>query len=358
MMLAAYAATGLAVAGIHAFAAPARHRDAPFPPRARWRVALRGRRAGGGAAADLRRHRARASWRAHAAGQARGARGAVRHRARRAAAHRRLARRRGAPRRASRSRSRAGCRCSRFTIRAPRCKGSERDSARLTGRRCASSTSRFQIMVGARHVDGARRRAGRSSCWRRRRRHRWRSRGLLRALAIVDAVRVHRDRGRMDGDRGRPPAVGRAGRAAHRRRGDADAGRRRADARCSRCSTSVSAAIVVAARSQIAACADDRTMSARRRPRSACPRSSPALIVLALTALRAHWAAPTSAAACGICSRAGRAASAQRALIAEAIGPIWEANHVWLILVVVAAVHRFPAAFARCSARCCTSRSR
>jgi cytochrome d ubiquinol oxidase subunit II len=25
----------------------------------------------------------------------------------------------------------------------------------------------------------------------------------------------------------------------------------------------------------------------------------------------------------------------QRALIAEAIGPIWEANHVWLIIVVV-----------------------
>ena len=29
--------------------------------------------------------------------------------------------------------------------------------------------------------------------------------------------------------------------------------------------------------------------------------------------------------------RAGR----QRELIAEAIGPIWEANHVWLILVIV-----------------------
>jgi cytochrome bd ubiquinol oxidase subunit II len=36
----------------------------------------------------------------------------------------------------------------------------------------------------------------------------------------------------------------------------------------------------------------------------------------------------------------------QRALIAEAIGPIWEANHVWLILVIVVLFTAFPAAFA------------
>ena len=35
-----------------------------------------------------------------------------------------------------------------------------------------------------------------------------------------------------------------------------------------------------------------------------------------------------------LCARGPRA-EAQRQLIAEAIGPIWEANHVWLILVVV-----------------------
>jgi cytochrome d ubiquinol oxidase subunit II len=35
----------------------------------------------------------------------------------------------------------------------------------------------------------------------------------------------------------------------------------------------------------------------------------------------------------------------QRTLIAEAIGPIWEANHVWLILVVVLLFTCFPAAF-------------
>ena len=36
----------------------------------------------------------------------------------------------------------------------------------------------------------------------------------------------------------------------------------------------------------------------------------------------------------------------QRALVATAIGPIWEANHVWLIVVVVVLFTGFPAAFA------------
>lgn len=41
----------------------------------------------------------------------------------------------------------------------------------------------------------------------------------------------------------------------------------------------------------------------------------------------------------------GTRANAQRELIAEAIGPIWEANHVWLILVVVLLFTCFPPAF-------------
>ena len=41
--------------------------------------------------------------------------------------------------------------------------------------------------------------------------------------------------------------------------------------------------------------------------------------------------------------------SAQRELIAEAIGPIWEANHVWLILVIVLLFTCFPSAFAAIS---------
>src|ERR1035438_7604922 len=42
----------------------------------------------------------------------------------------------------------------------------------------------------------------------------------------------------------------------------------------------------------------------------------------------------------------GPRASKQRKAIADAIGPIWEANHVWLILVVVLLFTGFPAGFA------------
>lgn len=45
----------------------------------------------------------------------------------------------------------------------------------------------------------------------------------------------------------------------------------------------------------------------------------------------------------------GERKKAQRELIAEAIGPIWEANHVWLILVIVLLFSCFPAAFAAIS---------
>lgn len=42
----------------------------------------------------------------------------------------------------------------------------------------------------------------------------------------------------------------------------------------------------------------------------------------------------------------GPRARKQRELIAEAIGPIWEANHVWLILVIVVLFTAFPPAYA------------
>lgn len=42
----------------------------------------------------------------------------------------------------------------------------------------------------------------------------------------------------------------------------------------------------------------------------------------------------------------GRRAREQRRLIAEAISPVWEANHVWLILVIVILFTAFPPAFA------------
>lgn len=42
----------------------------------------------------------------------------------------------------------------------------------------------------------------------------------------------------------------------------------------------------------------------------------------------------------------GKRAKEQRELIADAIGPVWEANHVWLILVIVILFTAFPFAFA------------
>jgi len=44
-----------------------------------------------------------------------------------------------------------------------------------------------------------------------------------------------------------------------------------------------------------------------------------------------------------------RATEKERALIYRAIGPVWEANHVWLIFVIVALFSAFPAAFAAIS---------
>jgi cytochrome d ubiquinol oxidase subunit II len=46
---------------------------------------------------------------------------------------------------------------------------------------------------------------------------------------------------------------------------------------------------------------------------------------------------------------AGPRAKEQRALIERAIGPIWEANHVWLILAIVVLFTGFPRAFAAIS---------
>ncbi len=45
----------------------------------------------------------------------------------------------------------------------------------------------------------------------------------------------------------------------------------------------------------------------------------------------------------------GRRGSDQRTLIERAMGPVWEANHVWLIFVIIALFSGFPGAFAELS---------
>src|ERR1051326_5859408 len=42
----------------------------------------------------------------------------------------------------------------------------------------------------------------------------------------------------------------------------------------------------------------------------------------------------------------GPQAARQRRLIDQAIGPVWEANHVWLIFLIVGLFTAFPTAFA------------
>src|SRR5438874_7097265 len=46
---------------------------------------------------------------------------------------------------------------------------------------------------------------------------------------------------------------------------------------------------------------------------------------------------------------AGPRRDQQRAAIARAMGPVWEANHVWLIFVIVMLFTAFPPAFAALS---------
>ncbi len=73
-----------------------------------------------------------------------------------------------------------------------------------------------------------------------------------------------------------------------------------------------------------------------------------AVVLLALTAYALGAGADFGGGVWDLLARGPRAAR-QRALIAHAIGPIWEANHVWIILVVVLLFVCFPPAFAAIS---------
>jgi cytochrome d ubiquinol oxidase subunit II len=70
-----------------------------------------------------------------------------------------------------------------------------------------------------------------------------------------------------------------------------------------------------------------------------------AVMLLALVVYTLFGGADYGAGFWDLLARGPRAA-AQRELIAHAIGPVWEANHVWLIIVIVLLFTGFPAAFA------------
>ena len=75
------------------------------------------------------------------------------------------------------------------------------------------------------------------------------------------------------------------------------------------------------------------------------PEVIAAALVLALNAYAVTGGADFGGGVWDVLARGPRR-DAQRRLIAQAIGPIWEANHVWLILAVVILFTAFPAAFA------------
>jgi cytochrome d ubiquinol oxidase subunit II len=78
------------------------------------------------------------------------------------------------------------------------------------------------------------------------------------------------------------------------------------------------------------------------------PEIVAAIMILALNAYALTGGADFGGGVWDLLARGPRR-DAQRTLIATQIGPIWEANHVWLILVVVVLFTAFPAAFATLS---------
>src|SRR3989454_574318 len=169
--------------------------------------------------------------------------------------------------------------------------------------------------------------------------------GGPRARSLADAragrrhaVRLSRDRGGVDGDRAGPPAVGDLRRPAHRRRGDADA-------RAHRPLPRVYAAVLLPRRDRgVAALPADRSQPARHRvvavlyaPGSVSMTLADALAGVVVVALNCYAVLGGADFGGGVWAlfAAGPRRERQRALVAEAIGPVWEANHVWLILAIV-----------------------
>src|SRR6266566_1659688 len=151
---------------------------------------------------------------------------------------------------------------------------------------------------------------------------------------------AHRGRGRLDGDGAGPAAVGDLRRAQ-------DRGRRHADAGPDRALPHVHAALL------FPGC--DRRVA----PVPAYPAESgepgvtladllAGVIFAALNAYAVLAGADFGGGVWALLAR-GPQKERQRDLIAHAIGPVWEANHVWLILAIVLVFTGFPRAFASLS---------
>src|SRR5881409_3123302 len=149
---------------------------------------------------------------------------------------------------------------------------------------------------------------------------------------------VHRDRSGLGRDGSGSPALGDL-------RGPEDRGRRHADAGAHRAVSHVHPAVL------LSGCDRELALVPSDHPQSPGHRMSLAelvagIIVVALNAYALLGGADFGGGVWDLLARGPRR-ERQRHLIAEAIGPVWEANHVWLILAIVLLFTCFPPAFAR-----------
>src|SRR3989441_7483964 len=171
------------------------------------------------------------------------------------------------------------------------------------------------------------------------------------------AVGLHRRRGGGDGYRARPPAVGDLRRLE-------DAGRRHADAGVGRAVCHLHSALLLPRRDcRLAPVPTHHPQSggagvagilhaARERGAGSGEQHVTLADILAgivFVALNAYAVLGGADFGGGVWDllALGPRRERQRELIAEAIGPVWEANHVWLILAIVLLFTCFPPAFAR-----------
>src|SRR6266566_3983061 len=143
----------------------------------------------------------------------------------------------------------------------------------------------------------------------------------------------------MDRDRSWPTAVGRAGAFAHQ-------GRRHADARARDLVRDRDAPLPASWRDRRRG---DRLHGSRDRVTSllasiGLPEIVAGIMVLALNAYALMGGADFGGGVWDLVASGPRRVQ-QRELIARTIGPIWEANHVWLIVVVVMLFTAFPVVF-------------
>src|SRR5689334_322975 len=152
------------------------------------------------------------------------------------------------------------------------------------------------------------------------------------------ALRLHRDRSGVDGHRGRTAAVGRSGR-------DSNGGRRHADAGPRRSHDDFRAPLPRPVRDR----GDAGSLPGSRGDMTplatfGLPEIIAGVMLIALNAYVLTGGADFGGGVWDLLA-SGPSRDEQRSLIEQSIAPIWEANHVWLIVVVVLLFSAFPPAF-------------